>query len=85
MKSKLKMKLAMNKDVINNTTKCKKGLSCLKGNEEILCEVNDCVDGKVLFILPKDNTGFCEYKMAFGYSFICNCPVRKEIYNNYHF
>jgi len=25
----------------------------------------------------------CEYKMAFGYSFTCNCPVRKEMYNLY--
>jgi hypothetical protein len=44
--------------------------------------VLDCVNGEIHFV---DYTSkvYCGYKMSFGNSEICNCPIRKEIFNKY--
>jgi hypothetical protein len=77
------MKFTVNENVLKNTTKCKDSYSCLDGKRDCLCSVEDCADGKIHFIRPRNENGICEYKMKFGYSFTCNCSIRKEIYNHY--
>ncbi len=77
------MKFTVSEDVLNSTTKCKDKFACLHGEGDCLCDIEDCSEGKIHFITPKHQYGLCEYKMAFGYSYTCNCPIRKELYNNY--
>jgi hypothetical protein len=77
------MKLTVNENVLDITRRCKDSFSCLDGKRDCLCHVEDCADGKVHFVSPKDENGICEYEMSFGYSFTCNYPIRKEIYNYY--
>jgi hypothetical protein len=48
-----------------------------------LCNIDDCSEGKIHFVIPEPNDHHCDYKTPFGYSFTCSCPVRKEIYNTY--
>ncbi len=76
------MEFKVRADILNETIKCKKDFSCLSGKKDCLCEVEDSFDNKILFIKPM-NHNMCDYKMSFGYSYICNCPTRKEIYNLY--
>ena len=76
------MKFNIAEDIVRTATKCKSNYSCLSGQEECFCKVEDCAAEKVHFIKPV-NSGACDYKVEFGYSFMCNCPVRKEIYNHY--
>jgi hypothetical protein len=77
------MKYIVSKNSLNSTTKCKGSFSCLEGNPECLCNIDDCSEGKIHFVIPEANDHHCDYKTPFGYSFTCSCPVRKEIYNTY--
>jgi len=76
------MKYMISKNILKDTTKCRDNFACLRGDKHCICDIDDCSNGNVHFIRPLGNN-MCEYKMAFGYSFTCNCPVRKEMYNLY--
>jgi len=67
---------------IKEQTSCKKGFSCLDTECKSCCKVVNCINDKVHFInfTSKD---YCSFKMSFGYSDICNCPTRKELFNKY--
>jgi hypothetical protein len=79
-----KMKLEISEDILRKT-RCKKDFSCLSGERSDLCKVELRADGqvrKVIFLKNlKDKS--CTYAKSFGYAYICNCPVRKEIYDTY--
>lgn len=74
--------MKIDNDVIKKTSRCKKDHSCLSGDIADLCKVEMCVDDKVHFI-KCNNEYACNYRIPFGYSFVCTCPVRKKIYNMY--
>ncbi|MEI2635582.1 MAG: hypothetical protein V9E92_01805 [Methylotenera sp.] len=76
------MKIEISEDIKALATLCKHDFACLKSENYPLCKVQDCINGKVHFIECKDHDP-CVYKTSFGYGHICNCPVRKEIYNKY--
>jgi hypothetical protein len=44
-----------------------------------MCEVIQCVNREVHFVCGTEG-GICDYRINFGSSYICSCPVRKEIY-----
>jgi hypothetical protein len=70
--------------IIKETTKCVKNFECLK-NENHTCITSKgirSIDSKLLFV--ECNDGPCNYKLNFGYSKICNCPVRIEIFDKYN-
>ena len=77
------VKFKVSQTTLNQTDKCRNDYSCLSGKKECLCSVTDSFDGKVLFVKPLCSNE-CGYKMSFGYSYVCNCPIRKEIYNKYN-
>lgn len=77
------MKFAIDSSILQYATKCKDNYSCLEGSSDCFCAIEDCSEEKVHFVIPRKTNGVCDYKMVFGYSFTCNCPVRKEIYNQY--
>ncbi len=74
--------MEIEKDILQKTTKCKKDFSCLKNQGATICKVLNCVNDKVHFVDCTSKV-FCDYKMTFGNSSICNCPTRKEIFNKY--
>jgi len=76
-----KMKYKISSDILNETTQCKDNYSCLTGGRVCLCEVTEYFTHRIMFVKPM-NAG-CSYCMSFGYSHICNCPTRKEIYYRY--
>lgn len=78
----MNQKTEINEEILKNTTKCNKNFSCLSGNRNELCMVEYNVKDKIHFI-KCTNTKFCSYKISFGYSYVCTCPTRKEIYNRY--
>jgi hypothetical protein len=71
------MNIKIDDNIIQKTTKCRRNFSCLSG-ETTLCKVEEIM-GDVIFIKCMDSNS-CEYRFYFGYSQICNCPVRKELY-----
>jgi hypothetical protein len=74
------MNIKVDDNIKQETTKCKKKFSCLSG--ETPCSVELCIDNKIHFIKCVSKEP-CSYKVPFGYSDVCTCPVRKELYNNY--
>ncbi len=76
------MRLEINENVLNNTTRCSKNFACLSGNGQCLCKLTYCFNGKSYFIKPNGNL-LCTYKVSFAGNVLCGCPTRKEIYNRY--
>jgi hypothetical protein len=74
------MNIKVEDNIIQQTTKCGKNFSCLAG--ETPCSVEHCIDNKLHFIKCVSNK-LCNYRVPFGYSDVCTCPVRKELYNSY--
>lgn len=52
---------------------------CLENPDAVLCKIDYCVNEKVLFVKPQDES-FCPYKNHFGHSHFCTCPVRLHLY-----
>lgn len=76
------MDVKIDEAVVRATTHCTKGFGCLDPASQDLCQVQHCVQGKVHFVECL-NVDFCNYQMSFGSGLVCNCPVRKELYNRY--
>lgn len=75
------MKLEISEDTLRKT-RCEKGFSCLSAHRNDLCKVESCIPGKVIF-LETLNDNSCHYATSFGYTRICNCCTRKELYEKY--
>ncbi|VVB86680.1 Uncharacterised protein [uncultured archaeon] len=75
------MVIKVSEDALKKT-KCKKDFSCLSGERTDLCMVEYCVNGEIHFLRCMYNSR-CGYQIPFGYSSVCTCPVRKELYNRY--
>jgi len=76
------MEIEVDEAVMCATTHCTRSFRCLEPSGSSLCRVQKCVRGTVHFIECLDRTS-CSYRMSFGKAFVCNCPVRKEIYDRY--
>jgi hypothetical protein len=75
-------KFEIDEQIVLASDRCREAYSCLKGVEDCLCSVEDELGGRVLFV-TEHNSIACPYKMSYGYSHICSCPVRMEIYKRY--
>ncbi len=78
-----KTDILISEATLKKTTKCKKGFSCLKGDRENMCRVELNIGDKIHFVKCMGDVP-CDYRVAFGYSFVCLCPVRKELFNRYN-
>jgi hypothetical protein len=82
MQNKNGMDIEIDEDIKKSTTKCEKDIKCLVDKTYELCKVTESVHDKVIFVECLEEN-YCIYKMGFGYSNTCNCPIRKEIYKKY--
>ena len=76
-------RLIIKQEVLDRTTKCEKGFSCL--SERQACptgRVDDFIQDLILFVDGESQMA-CPYRILFGDSFICNCPTRQELYRQY--
>ncbi len=75
------MNIKVDDNILKKTTKCREKFSCLSGGTPF-CRVELCIEDTIHFIKCVSNKS-CVYKVPFGYSYVCICPVRKELYNRY--
>ena len=76
--------MEIDEKILKETVHCRKNFECLKAHTEFFGRngrVERCLDGKVHIV--KCSQIICHYKMSFGKYIICNCPIRKEIFNNH--
>ena len=77
------MRLEIDDEIIQKTKKCPHTFACLSEEKFPLCSVKRPVNGGSVFVITADYNQ-CPYKMSFGYSYICYCPVRYTIYHSYN-
>jgi hypothetical protein len=73
------MRFAINEDILKKAVKCRSNYSCLSGGNDCLCEIEDYAGENIHFINPLSATHICNYKMGFGFSYVCNCFNYKKI------
>ena len=78
----IKNAMEINKELVDKTIKCQKSFDCLNNDKHVFCKVELCANDKVHFVKCSDNHS--SYRMSFGYSDVCNCEIRKEIFNKYN-
>jgi hypothetical protein len=78
------MIVKIDESTVKRTTNCDKGMPCLHGVSKPLCDVDSYIMDEVCFIHCLNNKR-CSYLIPFGYSFMCTCPIRKEIFKRYHY
>ena len=76
------MRLEIDAEITAETTRCADNFSCLSGDSEKLCEVEDCVSNTIHFVKCLESS-HCNYKVPFGNGHVYTCPTRMEIYNCY--
>lgn len=76
------LQIKIKEETIKKTNKCNKKFACLSTNNQVCCKVEYRTNGSFLFIYCSNNK-HCNYIMTLGNNYICNCPIRKEIYNRY--
>ena len=75
------MNISISERARNAAKRCKKKFACLK-DQSTCCKVDDCINDSVLFVKSTYDAP-CPYQQLFGNEFICNCPVRKELYDRH--
>ncbi len=65
--------------------RCERDFACLLSEEVDCCSVENYV-GYATCFLAKENKRRCESgnTFSFGYSYLCNCPIRGELYRQYN-
>jgi len=58
--------------------KCPRDFKCYKSGLENLCKAKDIGIESFLECLEK-NTQECKFSLSFGYSYYCQCPLRRYI------
>ena len=76
------MEMKIPQEIIEQTTQCTKNISCLSDKTRDVCKVLHADGVNVLFI--EKNAKSCPYKIPFGSSYICSCPIRHELYTKYN-
>ena len=79
------MKFQIEKEVIEKTTDCPYGHSCLetgKCGDRELCKIRCDIDEEILVLVSTD-CAECPYRQPFGRMQICKCPTRNAIFTKY--
>ena len=67
--------------ILSMAKNCPLNFACLQ-NPENTCPVVDTVGKDIFFIDDEQRKHYCPYKMDFGFSTVCNCPVFQYLHNN---
>jgi len=76
------MDYEISESTLSQTTKCHCEFACLKKGGTPKCDVEDLIPNDGCFIKRAKSTK-CEYLLSYGYSWICTCPTRSELYQRY--
>ena len=76
------MKIKIDEEIIQNAVYCEYDFRCLSEEKRCLCEVKELFGYAMLVIKPKSAID-CRYRVSIGYTTLCICPARHEIYTRY--
>jgi len=66
-------------EVLQKTTRCEHGFSCLTKGECDGCKVERVLTENMLMLSMNGHIQ-CPYSMCFGYGFICTCPTHYALH-----
>jgi hypothetical protein len=69
------MTLQISDKTLKQTTKCPFSFQFLNKETRSIYIIDRCFEGDVCF-LETAKPQVCPYKISFGYSYMCHCPVR---------
>jgi HD-GYP domain-containing protein (c-di-GMP phosphodiesterase class II) len=70
-------------DIKRLTTRCSDDFHCLFDDYWAMCSIERPLKGAGLIIGKRRNNNNCKYLMSFGNAYICNCPTRYELHQQY--
>ena len=77
------MALQVQDQTREQTSECKFSFQCLEEATRNVCTISPCLVEEVYFLHTTKNH-LCSYKKKIGScSYICKCPIRKELYRRY--
>ena len=76
------MAFKISDETLKQTTECIFSFQCLNEETRNICTIDRCFAGNSCF-LETVRPVSCPYKMTFGYSYMCCCPTRAELYKLY--
>jgi len=78
------MALQIDEAILKKTTECPNELKCLNRAEYPLCRAENRppVGDYGIFVITIERNS-CSYKIPFGYSHMCKCPTRMELYKRH--
>jgi len=80
-------------EILGRTTNCHRDFGCLDNGacqrddherDKCVkhCEIDRYVSDDLLFIKPEKGAT-CSYMLSYGYSHLCRCPVRAELFKKH--
>jgi len=77
------MKYQISDETISRTTECPHNFQCLRNGFQNMCSIDRRLGDNGLMIKEKMINTYCPYMMPFGEAYICNCPTRIDLFENY--
>lgn len=77
--------MKIDEKILKKTTKCPNNFECLNDLKSNKKREGSCINNMKIFvsnelIFVDCSNCFCSYFMNFGYSVVCKCPTRMEIF-----
>lgn len=76
--------LQVSAEALGKTKKCQSNFRCLTPETSKMCLIDKSVNGNGLFIKKRKKQKKCSYLLFLGYSHVCNCPIRYEIFERFN-
>jgi HD-GYP domain-containing protein (c-di-GMP phosphodiesterase class II) len=74
----------ISEDIKRRTIQCSQNFQCLIDDYWEMCTIERAATKDGLVIKKRKHENDCRYLLLFGNSYICHCPTRYELYNEYH-
>ena len=79
-----KVDIEIDKKIIQRTTKCELEFCSLSGERGYICKPKSLITFNFLEVNPKFDIIDCGYRLSFGDTYFCHCPIRNELYSKYN-
>jgi len=77
------MPYQISEETKKQTTKCPFNFECMSNHNWETCSISKKLQNVILCIDNKCNKSNCSYYYYFGKTHLCQCHVRREIYQRY--
>jgi hypothetical protein len=77
------MTFTVSQESRDKATGCLFDFQCQQNNSGSMCTVEKEINNYGVFIKNCNRKEFCSYRLSYGFTQICLCPVRLEIFKKY--